>query len=488
VQIWSTSTSATDAAPVFYSESQSVSANKTITATQQRTRDTTTTQGTEIHYGLDNTIWQCRTSDVGAEIAWTAPNNFALSEYAISSFASNNSVTRWTESRNSAIIAPSVAERTQFPFESPPAQNVSVAGLTSEIPYTTTIAQTFAQTTETDGVFPVVTFTEELTHQTTEAATSSITYYAPETFTVLHNIGYMDEDNDTAYSLPTLQTQEWFASKKTYTTGNGTITWHEFADVPSTRFRTTQYGWAGPGNQIAASYAPVLLYVPSMTYEDRGTVGSEAGGITMALSAAGKAGVATTKANAIDISVFGPVGSVIEQSTGALADIDLGKTFQQPNMTARHKRETAQTTVFPASYAITDTGDSWNGTLQVSGKSASATFVPTDTDQTSITTTTAEFSIIPNALTTQITHRRNIVGGNFAEGETALAKWANGLFVGPSGTVSSTASVAIQPASAASSWVEPIVGLAPETQTNSRTVVSYTQLRNAAIMPPISYA
>jgi hypothetical protein len=484
VPSWSVSLGNSTQSPTFYSTTQSGTAITRQTTLATSTRDTTTTLGTEVHYGLNNTIWQCRTSDFSAEIAWTAPNNFTLSNYAISAFELSNSVTRWTESRNNETIAASVAEKAQLGSGSPPPATASFGGITTELFYTTTSLQSFAETRDRDFVFPLATNTIERTRQATEAATSSLTYYAPATFTTLQGV---NTDVGTAYIVPTIQTKEWFASKETYSTGNGTITWHEFTEVPATRFRTTQNAWAGTGNRIAPTFAPVLLIIESSTFANSGTVGAEGGGITMQLSTAAKAGVATTKAGAISVSVFGRVGSVISQSTGALVNLNLGKTFNQPNLTAHHQRQSAQTTVFPSTYPIQDTGENWDGALSINGKSASATFVPTDTNS-AITTTTAEFSVLFDALTTQITQRNNIVGGGLVEGETTLAKWGNGLFVGPSGTLSSTASVVEQTTSSATSWFEPIVGLAPQSQINSQTVVSYTQLRNATLLPPIAYA
>lgn len=480
---WTTSQSDTNEPLSFYTISQTAANTRTAPTATTWTRDTTTTNGeTEIYHGLDNTIWQCRTSDYLAEVAWTAANNFALSEYAGSALPASSTVTRWTESRNTSTIAATAADIVGAYIDESEAI-ATFDGLTSEIPYTTTLQQTWQRTTDTGGVFPVATDTVQANRQTTAASTSYLTYYEPTTFTTRIIRGQEDD-----WAVTTRQSVEWFNSRKTYTTGNGTISWHEFTDVPATRFRTTEYATARPGNQIAAGYAPILLYTPSSNFEDRGTFGTEAAGITMAISAPESAGLTTSKAGAVTRSVFGAVGSALGSRIGAVIDLNLGKTFAKPDGLAVYQHRAAgQTTVFPSTYAIADTASAWIGTLSVSSDSVSATFAPTNTAQNS-TATSGLFSTLHAAHTTAITGKTNVIGGQMADGETFYARWGNGVFANLTTTISSTASVESQTASSASSWVEPIVGLVPGTEINSKTVVSYTQLRNATIYPPPTIA
>ena len=482
---WTTSASDAQQPPVFYTSTQSAPSTRTVSTATTKIRDETTENGdTEIHYGLDNTIWQCRTSDWLAEVAWTAPNIFTLTAYAASAMPSAGSVTRWTESRNMATIAATNAEISQFPYESPPVQTVSFPALTSEIPYTTTVGQTWQKTINSGNLFPVVSTTTQATRQITESSISYLTHYNAATFTTQQNLGFYNIDDDTADIVPTITAQEWFHSRKTYTTGNGSISWHEFADAPATRSRTTQYSTAGPGNQIAPDYAPLLLYRTSGSFADRGTFGAQGASIAMGVSAQASAGLTTNKPPAVSRDAFGLVGSALGSSIGALIDLNIGKTFFSPNgLSAYQHREASQTTVFPATYSILDTAGQWVGTLSVNSISVSATFAPTNTGQ-SRTTTSGQFSTLYPAHTSFITGKANLIGGKMVEGETFYAKWPSGVFANLSTTISSTASVVSQAGSIASSWVEPIVGIVVGTEVNSRTVVSYTQLRNATLYPP----
>lgn len=480
---WTTSASDSSSDPVFYSFSQSAPNTQTASTLATKMRDTTTTNGTEIHFGLDNTIWQCRTSDHLAEIAWTLPNVFTLTQFAGSALPSST-VTRWTESLNSSTISASAASLSEFAYASPPVATISFPALTSQIPYTTTSEQTWQKTTQTPSVFPVQTSTLESTRQATQASTSTFSYYAAQTFTTQQYLNFYNIDQDSAFVVPTVQTTEWFDSRTTYTVGNGSISWHEFADIPATRSRTTQRPTDSPGNQIPAGYAPLLLYRSTGSYEDRGTFGSNLAGITMAVSAAPAAGIVTSKAAPIEVSIFGRFGSALGSNVASMLDLDLGKTFSHPEITAYAQRVGVQTTVFPTTCIVSDTasGAAWSGTLSLSGKSASATFSPTDSNE-SATTTTAQLSTLYPAQISLAAARANLIGGKVADGETVFAKWPNGIFAGSATTVSSTALVVSQTTSMASYWVEPVVGVFPATQPNSKTVVSFTQLRNATNYP-----
>ena len=480
---WATSATGSNFDPDFYSFSQSAPNTQTISTLTTKTRDTTTTGGTEIHFGLDNTVWQCRTSDFLAEIAWTIPNVFTLTQFAGSALPSST-VTRWTESRNGSTILASAASLSEFPYASPPVATISFPALTSAIPYTTTSQQTWQKTTQAPNIVPVQTSTVASTLQATQASTSTFSYYAAQTFTTQQYLNYYNIDQDSAFVVPTVQTTEWFDGRKTYTVGNGSISWHEFADTPATRSRTTQYNTAGPGNQIAPDYAPLLLYRTSGSFADNGTFGAQGASIAMGVSAQASAGLTTSKPPAVSRDAFGPVGSALGSSIGALVDLNIGKTFFSPNgLSAYQHREASQTTVFPSTYSISDTDGQWAGTLSVNSISVSATFAPTNTGQ-SRTTTSGQFSTLYPAHTSVITGKANLIGGQMVEGETFYAKWPSGVFANLSTTVSSTASVVSQTGFIASSWVEPIVGIVVGTEVNSRTVVSYTQLRNATLYPP----
>lgn len=480
---WTTSLGNSASKPVFYSFSESAPNTQTVSTLATKMRDTTTTSGTEIHFGLDNTIWQCRTSDFLAEIAWTMPNVFTLTQFAVSALPSST-VTRWTECPNSSTIWASAVALSEFAYASPPVATISFPALTSAIPYTTTSQQTWQKTTQTPSVFPVQTSTLASTRQATQAATSTFSYYAAQTFTTQQYLNFYNIDEDSAFVVPTVQTTEWFNNRKTYTVGNGSITWHEFADIPSTRYRTTQQQTDAPGNQIPADYAPLLLHRTTGSYENNGTFGSNAAGITMALSAPFGPGITTGKAAPIEVSIFGRFGSALGSTVASMINLSVGKTFIHPDITAYAHRAGLQTTVFPTTCFITDTASEadWNGTLSVSGQSVSATFSPTDSNE-SATTTTAQFSTLYPPQIGLVSVRTNLIGGELVEGETIFAKWHNGIFSGSETTTSFTVSVVSQTDFSASSWFQPVVGVFPATESNGKTVVSFTQLRNATNYP-----
>jgi hypothetical protein len=383
----------------------------------------------------------------------------------------------------------SAASLSEFPYASPPVATISFPALTSAIPYTTTSQQTWQKTTQAPNIVPVQTSTVASTLQATQASTSTFSYYAAQTFTTQQYLNYYNIDQDSAFVVPTVQTTEWFDGRKTYTVGNGSISWHEFADIPATRSRTTQQSTNAPGNQIAAQYAPLLLYRTTGSYEDGGTFGANSAGITMALSATLAPGIVTSKAAPIEVSIFGRFGSALGSTVASMLDLDLGKTLSYPEITAYAHRVGVQTTVFPTTYKVSDTASeaAWNGSLSISGKSASATFAPTNSNE-SATTTTAQFSTLYPDQISLAGYRTNLIGGKVADGETVFAKWPNGIFAGSTTTTSSTVAVVSQTTSLASCWVEPVVGLFPATQPNSKTLVSFTQLRNATNYPVPSAA
>lgn len=445
------------------------------------TEEWTTTVGTEVYYGYDNTIYQCDTLrgdylyENVAIVAWTAPNSFSLSEDAISAFTNvAQTATRWTESANVASLLASVAN-TAGSHVGP--TTAKLTELTSEINYTTTTLETFEDAFDL-GVFPLETQSVQRFRAATTSSVSSLTYYEAQTITT---VGGFYNPYDAVVFIPKITTSEWFNRTTTYTTGNGEITWHAFTGHPTTRTRETQHITAGPGNQIPAALAPVVLYVPSIIWEggfdDSHT---EAAGISMTCPAYNSAGVTVGQGANVSWYAYGKSGSQIEQQDGGFVDLNLGKTFYQPyGLTAfAGRRAGLLKTVFPSTYSIADTNGEWSGLLSVHGKSASATFIPTNTDQSS-TTTSAQFSTNFSEKTALASLRTGVIGGTPASEETFFEYWPRAIFANATGgTISATARVVSQTEASSTRYLRPIVGAVPAGWTQSRTIVSFTQARN----------
>jgi hypothetical protein len=450
-----------------------------------RTKESATTIGTEVVYGYDNTVYQCDTSrgdylseGIALEV-WTAPNSFTLSQDDISAFT-NAAVTasRWTESYNVAtMLASSASTALGYGQNS----TIQLSELTSSISYTTTTLQTTALQSE-KSAFPIETQSSQGFCAPTTTASALLTYYEAQTITTARGI---DHPVAMVALLPTLTTKEWFNKTTTYTTGNGQETWHELTDQPETRTRTTQHATASVSGQTPVALAPVLLYVPSITWN--GTDGdsyTQAAGVSMTCSAYNSAGVAVGLNEATpDVSWFayGESGSQINQNNAGLVDLQLGKSFVRPaGLTAfAGRRADLLKTVFPSTYTIEDAPSrQWTGLLSVHGKSASATFVPTNTNQ-SISTTEGEFSTLFAQTTVLASSRTGLIGGKPASGETFFEHWPRAIFANETGeTLSANAHVASQTETSATTYLKPIVGVFPATYTQSRTVVSFSQPRN----------
>ena len=471
---WSTSKSASNAAVVFYS-TQIAQTTKTTGLTEAtKTQDTTTTTGqTQMHYGHDNTIFQCRTSDAFAEIAWTMADIYTLNNFGISALRNQaTTATRWTQSINNNVVLVTNASLSVFAFATPPTSTTSFSPISEEINYTTTTTKTGtvtyvvetasfpAQAATTTAVRTSTTnslTTIDGTATVTNPARISVTYVPATTLSTLGNIFIFDDDNDAAAIFPTESVASWINSTIRYTTGNGTITWHELAAVPAT-FSVTRL------SSVRENYN-------ANTIEDLDFNTT-------------RQGLATSVANNVLQQIAGFAGFKVGANKGLYPNINLGKSFSINGIfTAYDSRATNVSTFFPSTYSVT--GDDFNGTLSLSGKSASATFVPVDTEQSN-TTTGAMFSVVNNGSTVAGDFRFSVLGGTPAGSESFLQKWPLGVFANRSGaTVSKAPTVSIAAQAQQTSWFEPVVGVYPSTSIATKTIVSYVLPRNRTALPSV---
>ena len=452
------STTQSSSVSTFYisSTTQSVSGITTSSVQTTSTNDVVSTSGTEIYYGADNTIYQCRTSDAFAEIAWTAPqtyNNYIFSVAALTAVAAT--ATRWTQSANTQVLDVSLAGTA----ESGPVSTISFAGITVSQTLTTTVSTNWTRTAISADAFPLQTQTFEASIQTTETTELVSTVVPAVTIQTLYENsigGYFY----TAVSVPTETVVSWVNSWSSWSNGNGTLTWQGSANA-----LTTFYATRSQERILNSINQTVSQKVFNTTKQG------------MAVYLGGPANQATA----------GVSGVEIETTKGAFVDISLEKTFTVSGNTTAHKsRENGfVTTVLPSTYALV--GSNFTGLLSVSGKSVSATFVPTDTtDSTnSQTVTSGELSTFGSATTTNLGARNNLLGGKNAASETFFAAFALGVYQNQTGgSVSKTPTVTSYTTTSPTTWWQPIVGVMPTSAANANSsVLSYTVARNRTALP-----
>lgn len=453
---WTATRPNSTASVSFYSTQISKTAITTVSTDATSTTDATTTSGTQIYYGHENTVFQCRTSDALAEIAWTLPQVYSLTALQLSALKNaGTTATRWTQSKDSAVVSVTKAAISTFASGSPPAQTLTFAAVSQAISYTTTTTQASIRALVFDNAaFPITTTTANSPATIATASVSSVTYLSATTLSTRGGVFNIDENNDGAAIYPTESVVSWINSKSLYTTGNGVITWHEIVDVPST---------------VAATR---LSSVKDNSYK---TIDDLDFNTT-------RQGATLTVADNVTQATFGFSGYKVGTSKGLCADISLGKSFTIDGVsTAFDSRASRVSTIFPDTYSVS--GADFNGVLSISGKSVSATFVPTDT-LASETTTTATFSAKSGGATGLVGQRNGLVGGTPAGSETFFQKWPFGVF-GNTGTATTSKFPTVVSASTAQavSWFESIVGVCPATQVPTASIISYTVTRNRTALP-----
>ncbi len=455
--IWTTSTSNSSASPVFYSLSQSTTSLTSFAATRQKTQDTTTTTGTEIHYGIDNTIHQCNTSDADAEIGWTATNVRTAFSPAASAFSAiAQSATRWTEHPNSQTVPVTRASVSVYPYQTPPDDAALSFGAVSEVvSFTTTItSQSTSQSLAEERKFPLSIESATYDGTTTTASQFATTYVPPTTISTFGGGNFLDEDNDFAFIYTTETVASIVNSVSRWTTGNGIVTWHQTAFAPT---QVTVTRRSSVFDDVGLSYTVENAEI-IQTMQRLGLMQK----------------VDVSQQTALQL------GAYQESSIGGFASINLAATFTvNEDFTALQSRQLA--TLMPSEYEIEASG--FSGALRISGKSASATFVPSQSG--SQTTTSSEFAIVGSAQTVTLGGRASLLGGSPGQYETFYNVWPFGVFADQNGQTSSfTPSVFSNTQQAETSWFQPIHGAIGSTATSAGGIVSFTTTRNMTALPP----
>lgn len=454
---WTATRANSTASVSFYSTQTSKTAITTVSTQATSTTDATTTNATQIYYGHENTVFQCRTSDALAEIAWTMPNVYTLAGLHVSAIKdAATTATRWTQSKDSAAVTVTRAAISTFASGSPPAQTITFSDLSQAISYTTTTTQSSSRVLVfNNSAFPITTTTANSPATIATASVSSVTYLAATTLSTRGNAFNIDENNDGAAIFPTQSIVSWINSKSLYTTGNGVITWHEIVDLPS------------PIAVTRLSSVRENYYYQIIDDLDFNTT---------------RQGAALVVAGNVNQATFGFSGVKAGTSKGLCVDIPLGKSFTIDGVfTAFDSRASRVSTIFPDTYLVS--GADFSGVILISGESASATFVPSDT-LASQTTTTATISAKSGGATGFVGQRNDLVGGTPANSETFFQKWPFGAFGNTSGATTSKLPTVVAASTAqAVSWFEPIVGVCPSTQVPTASIISYTVTRNRTALP-----
>lgn len=440
-QMWTTENSS--GSVVFVSDFEEISIPTTTTAEATKTEDTTTTLSqTEPFYGFLNTIKQCRTSDAMAEIAWTAPNSATLESFVMSALRdAAYSATRWTEPINGDLIQITKAAQTGGNSD----EFISFSGVSEEIVYTTTdVEEVTYAFIESTNVFPVSTQTAASFRAATFESSSTIVYVPNVTLKTL----------DAGAVFSTEEATSWINSTSVWTTGNGTLTWNELGPVP----------WPFTITRLAAATRqPNFDAINDFVFNTT------------------KQGARVFAGQGASQKVAGFSGVMLDEDQAGLLDIDLGASFSvETPITAYASRATRVSTLLPGSYELS--GDGFSGRLSVSGKLASATFIPADENPSS-STTTAMFSGIDSGTSGEDAVRVSVLGGTPAASETFLIGWPLGVFADSTeGTVSMTPTVFSHASAVPVSWFEPIAGIAPATSWAGE-VLSFTTTRNQTSLP-----